>query len=381
MKPVNERLQDALLRRAALNSRAENATLRDLLVDWRRAVQGMVYAVRSRGDIFTKERALLGFPAADRHSRLQREVLSPLRALIDAAMDRMARRLALDLPMFVRRELMDTPEILQRIADAALPEDGSVAATEAVFSEAVGVTFDSVPTQQIAVLLATPAGGSFFQTGLERLGQQLFGQARGVLLGGLIQGRGVDPVARQLQGVLGGARWQAERIVRSEYVRSGNQADLLTFEKNKRLLDGVRWLSTLDRKTCAFCAALDGRVFKDIAKAKIPVQDSHPSCRCKLIPIVKSSKALGLPPGTRASFTGQVPATVTYKDWLPQQSAAFQREVLGPTRYRLWKSGALKLGDFVTAAGIRPVSALIDKTSGDAEKTVRIREALGLPGR
>jgi len=109
---------------------------------------------------------------------------------------------------------------------------------------------------------------------------------------------------------------------------------------------------------CQQCGALDGKVFKDIAKAPIPVQSTHPACRCVLSPIVLSSKALNLPPGTRASFTGQVPATVTYRDWLPQQDAAFQREVLGPTRYKLWKSGRVKLGDFATAAGVKPISAL-----------------------
>jgi hypothetical protein len=46
-----------------------------------------------------------------------------------------------------------------------------------------------------------------------------------------------------------------------------------------------------------------------------------------------------MPPGTRASMDGQVPADLTYADWLKKQSAARQDEILGPTRGKLFRSG------------------------------------------
>lgn len=79
------------------------------------------------------------------------------------------------------------------------------------------------------------------------------------------------------------------------------------------------------------------------------------NCRCVLIPLIRGLPGVEFPTSTRASMDGQVSATLTYKDWFGQQDAEFQRTTLGPTRYRLWKSGALKLGDFSTATGVRSV--------------------------
>jgi hypothetical protein len=79
---------------------------------------------------------------------------------------------------------------------------------------------------------------------------------------------------------------------------------------------------------------------------------------------VKRFDDLGLPPSTRASFNGQVPGDITYRDWFQLQDEAFQRKVLGPTRFTLWKAGQVKLGQFVSAAGIRRVSDVLGALKG-----------------
>jgi hypothetical protein len=56
-------------------------------------------------------------------------------------------------------------------------------------------------------------------------------------------------------------------------------------------------------------------------------------------------------PGTRASMDGQVPANLTYYDWLGRQSAAVQKDVLGPTRYDMWKNGGVTPDRFVNDKG------------------------------
>ena len=43
----------------------------------------------------------------------------------------------------------------------------------------------------------------------------------------------------------------------------------------------------------------------------------------------------------------QVSSNTTYGDWLKKQPAAFQREVLGETRYKLFAKGDLTLDRFV----------------------------------
>ena len=56
------------------------------------------------------------------------------------------------------------------------------------------------------------------------------------------------------------------------------------------------------------------------------------------------------PAGTRASMDGQVPEAETYQTWLKKKSAAFQDDVLGPTRGKLFREG-LSLDRFVDQSG------------------------------
>jgi len=74
------------------------------------------------------------------------------------------------------------------------------------------------------------------------------------------------------------------------------------------------------------------------------------------VPVVKSWRALGIPAdeadeGTRASMDGQVPESVTYQDWLKGKPAAFQDDVLGPTKGKLFRDGGLALDRFVDRKG------------------------------
>jgi hypothetical protein len=47
---------------------------------------------------------------------------------------------------------------------------------------------------------------------------------------------------------------------------------------------------------------------------------------------------------------GQVPEAETYQTWLKKKSAAFQDEILGPTRGKLFREG-LSLDRFVDQSG------------------------------
>jgi hypothetical protein len=48
---------------------------------------------------------------------------------------------------------------------------------------------------------------------------------------------------------------------------------------------------------------------------------------------------------------GQVPAETTYEDWLRTKPAAFQDEILGSEKGRLFRAGGLKLDAFVDRKG------------------------------
>ncbi|RLB68454.1 MAG: hypothetical protein DRH08_00910 [Deltaproteobacteria bacterium] len=101
------------------------------------------------------------------------------------------------------------------------------------------------------------------------------------------------------------------------------------------------------------CMSLDGHVFK-VGEGQRP--PAHPQCRSTTVPVLKSWSELGIPlkdspTNTRAALNGQVPAEITYPKWFKRQPEAFQREVLGPGRFELYKSGKISLDRFVDSTG------------------------------
>lgn len=102
------------------------------------------------------------------------------------------------------------------------------------------------------------------------------------------------------------------------------------------------------------CQARDGTVYPVNSGPRPP---AHPNCRSTTTYVLKSFKELGvdLPEfseSTRASMDGQVPAKLTYNEWLKGKDAAFQNDVLGPTRAKLFRAG-MPVDRFVNRAGDR----------------------------
>lgn len=158
-------------------------------------------------------------------------------------------------------------------------------------------------------------------------------------------------------GILGVARRNARALVHSSVMSAANDARLATFRKNASLLDGVRWLSTLDSHTCLQCAALDGQAWDltgdKLSGTKVDFMDppAHWSCRCVLSPIPKPIEGLSLPEGTRASSQGPVSATTTFNDFLKRQSPDFVEKTLGARRAELFLAGKLTLKDLISGTG------------------------------
>jgi len=62
-------------------------------------------------------------------------------------------------------------------------------------------------------------------------------------------------------------------------------------------------------------------------------------------------KMRDIPESTRASMNGQVAGNMNYAQWLETQPEAFQRRVLGPGRYKLWKENKISLGELADQSG------------------------------
>lgn len=214
---------------------------------------------------------------------------------------------------------------------------------------------------------------------------------------GMTQGEALPAISRRVvgsvkfagrDGVTQITRNGAAAITRTAVNSLANESRRLFALENKEWVDRELFVATLDSRTTPICRALDGDVFP-VGEGPIPAL--HFACRSMRVLLVDAEpigdrpmkpvtermlveefaqkRRLGdirrrqdLPHGTRGAFddfarkrvrelTGTVPAKTTYAEFLSRQSEAFQRDVLGVTRARLYRRGGVTLDRFVDRAG------------------------------
>lgn len=144
-------------------------------------------------------------------------------------------------------------------------------------------------------------------------------------------------------GILSIVNRDAEAIVRTAVQHAASQARQLTWERNADLVQGVRWVSTLDSRTTQQCRSLDGRVFPIDKGPRPPI---HIRCRSTTVADIDPEFAFLREGATRASASGQVDANLSYYEWLKQQPAEFQDTAIGKARARLLRNGGLSAERF-----------------------------------
>ena len=120
---------------------------------------------------------------------------------------------------------------------------------------------------------------------------------------------------------------QVMALVRTSINQVANSASQQVYEANQDITKKYRYVATLDSRTSAICAALDGQEFP---YGKGPMPPQHFNCRSTTVPIIDPDI---LPPSTtakRASADGPVPINTSYGQWLKDQPRSVQQDVLGP---------------------------------------------------
>jgi len=245
-----------------------------------------------------------------------------------------------------------------------------IAAYEASFqqnllSRAIPVEIDIVTPsveQLEAIVTARPFQGKLLKDWLSELEQGRARRVRDAIRLGMVEGETVDQIVRRIRGtraqkyrdgIMEIGRRGAEAMVRTAVAHTASVAREKVYEANKNVIAKEMWAATLDTRTCLSCQSLDRKEF-EIGKG--PKTPRHIACRCVRIPVTKSFRELGIDldeiaPSTRASMDGQVPATMSYSEWLRKQPASVQDEALGPTRAKLFREGGLDIDRFVNRAG------------------------------
>lgn len=169
-----------------------------------------------------------------------------------------------------------------------------------------------------------------------------------VVQAGILEGKTQQQMARGVAEIVTTrSRQQAESLVRTATNHIGGTARNAVYAANDDILEGQRWVSTLDGRTTLICAGRDRSIYPLNTGPRPP---AHFGCRSIMVPVVKEQYRIETL-GQRASMDGPVSNQLTYGGWLRQQSKEFQDDVLGPKRAELFRSGKVSIDRFTDDLG------------------------------
>lgn len=303
-----------------------------------------------------------------------------MRLLDDAQDDILARILRRDVEGLSTKQLEALLKNIEAInANAAkelgklLVEDlGSLAVYEAGYQAGllqrfipVAIQFVSnTPSrnQLIAAVQSRPFEGRLLREWIDQFDVNSANRIKAAVRLGVVEGQTTDQIVRRIRGTRAAnyedgvwhkTRRGAEALVRTATNHTANYARELTWAENDDMVKGVKWVSVLDKRTTLICASRDNKVYP---LGKGPRPPAHINCRSTTTPVLKSWRELGfniddLPPGTRASMDGQVPADLSYGEWLKRRSREDVEEVLGKRKAKLFLDGGKPIEEFVRRDG------------------------------
>lgn len=228
----------------------------------------------------------------------------------------------------------------------------------------LGLPFVRLSQSAVTQLVATLQPGAPVRQLLLSFGPDAAKVVEDELISGMTLGRNPRETARIISERVSVQQWRALLITRTETLGAYRGAQQEVYKANVHLLRGWRWHAALDRRTCAVCIGLHGRLF-----ATDDPMRPHPACRCSIIPETKSWRDLGydVPEPANNIETGP--------DWFARQPVATQRDVLGPAAYDAYAAGDVDLADFIHLRRSRTWgSSYVRASVDDARARARSRQ-------
>lgn len=204
--------------------------------------------------------------------------------------------------------------------------------------------------------MAAPAGMASVTIGdaLADFGIKKANQVKQIILDGAALGDTSQQIAQKVgENINTLQRRQIDTLVRTVTNHASSVARAEVYEDNADILDGYRWIATLDSRTTFICASRDQEVYQPGVG---PMPPAHWGCRSTTVPVVKDEFTLGPKlKGQRASVGADggkpVSSNLSYGGWLKKQPIEFVDEALGVERSRLFRSGKLTIDKFVDPTG------------------------------
>jgi SPP1 gp7 family putative phage head morphogenesis protein len=230
------------------------------------------------------------------------------------------RRYAAYVESDIRRRQLDAG--LQAAEHSAL----SINATAADMG--IQVQFDRLPVSSVERMVGLAGDGSPLRSvladasrvGPDALAEQLI---RGVALG--LNPREI--ARRAMRQGLASSYTRMVTIARTEVLRVARQTTQDGYV-HSNVVRGYRRIAARSPRTCVACLALDGREYP----LTVPFEE-HVNGRCAMVPVL---------------LRGDPIQWETGPEWFAAQPEATQRQMMGPGRWELWRTGRIGWDDLVT---------------------------------
>lgn len=185
----------------------------------------------------------------------------------------------------------------------------------------VKANFNRLNPALIQKTLDYPWSGAMFSDRLwqdkERLGRNL----RVGLTQSMILGEGIPQITDRINKGIDTARYNAERVARTETKRVTYCAHADVYKDTEVEELRYRCANGGDSRTCQYCRADNGKVFK---RGEEPTLPRHPNCRCVYIPVVSDT----FEDNELNELTGSVRGSENYEKW--REAEAKKQEEVKP---------------------------------------------------
>ncbi|USA54608.1 minor capsid protein [Acinetobacter sp. C32I] len=306
-------------------------------------------------------------------------MLSKLRDLLEELSD--AEKVALAGGLYTTTNLKEIRDLIAKwfaSLSTSIPEVFAVSATALAVYEAIyisklygGKIKKPNGNKLYSSAKKTPLiGGALVDDLLSKIAESARQKVEYAIREGLSSGKTNQEIIQRIRGtkrqnyedgILNTSKSDIDRTVRTLRSHVANQAYQDSF--NQLGFEYVKLVATLDGRTSKLCAYLDGTVWaiNDPAKRVPPL---HPNCRSILVPVDKDGLLIGqrpfvmderkvkdIPKDERDHLIGQIDANTTFKVFFKKTDDFFQKEWLGPKRYKLYKEGKLDFDKFFDPEG------------------------------
>jgi len=112
-----------------------------------------------------------------------------------------------------------------------------------------------------------------------------------IIRNGILNGKGIRPITKQLRDVYNGSKWRLSTIARTEVMRASNYGRYYSWNKSG-VVKYKQWLTAYDDRVCPECDSMNGEVTpigQSFSSGEL-MPPLHPNCRCTAIPYTKEVK-------------------------------------------------------------------------------------------